>query len=142
HDLRGRKILADVDSWNADGAAERRLELALVEHGLELRNLRLRSGGGCLRLVDGNVRADAPLLQFQRPVEPLLVERGLRPRRLEIGALNGVVELHEHVALRHLLIGLEADFLDDARSLDGKVHATGGSHRTNRLDTWRPLDRL
>lgn len=60
----------------------------------------------------------------------------------QVGPLHCIVKLDQHGAGLDLLVGAEADFGDNAGTLDGQVHALRGADGAKRLDIGRPADGL
>ncbi len=96
HGGAGRQILAEVDFRDTHRAAERRRQLLLVEHRLQL--VHLRGGGRCGCTAPCRAwlpdRRRAAAVRWRAPA-PSGRTRHLRLRRFEIGALDGIVELQQ-----------------------------------------------
>ena len=131
-DRAGLDVAADLELRDADHARERCLERLLLEHGLQLQDFGRRVGHIGARHVEVGDRHDAALAQRLDPLQRLLGEVELGPRRLEVGPLDPVVDLDQLLPLLDPVVGLEQDLAHDARRLDAEVDAlrrVGGADR-------------
>ena len=87
------------------------------------------------------VVADPALREGLGAVQGLLAHGEVRLNAKLVSALDGIVNLHEHLAGRHTLIGLEHDRVDDAAELDRDVGPLGGADGAEGIDCRLPRHR-
>ncbi len=134
----GGQVLADVDLANAQPPGERRPDDLLLDQRLLRRHLgagrfQRRHIGIDIRLADGLRRE-----LFLVALVVLLGEFGGRLQLLQFGVVIVRLEPQQHLARRHLVAGIEGDFIDDAGRLRGEIGAAHGAQRADRLDLRLP----
>ncbi len=133
-----RHELPDIDVRDADDAVKGRLDGLLIRGRLQAREIRARNVERILRGLDGGRRRESGLTEFGRPRELTCVETDIGTRRDHARLLDRIVDLHQELPGRHLLVGREIDRLDVAGDLHRNVRTLNGARRADGIDDRRP----